>query len=192
VIDPISLFREWLAHAEHDDRLARPRAFCLSTVDAEGAPDARFVDLKEVNDTGFIFSTPLGSGKARALAANPRAAMTFWWAPIERQVRVVGVAARVSDVEADELFRSRSRDAQLASWASRQGAELHDRALLDQKLGEARRRFVDAVITRPEGWGGFGIVPARIEFLRFQENRMHERTLFVRDGASWRTLRLQP
>jgi pyridoxamine 5'-phosphate oxidase len=192
VIDPISLFREWLVFAERDHRLARPRSFCLSTVDADGAPDARFVDLKDVTDAGFVFSTPLGSGKARALAANPRAAMTFWWAPIERQVRVVGVATRVSELEADELFRSRSRDAQLASWASRQGAELHDAALLDHELDEARQRFADAVITRPESWGGFNIVPARVEFLSFREDRMHERTLFVRDGASWRTLRLQP
>jgi len=188
----MSLFREWLALAERDERIARPRAFCLSTVDADGAPDARFVDLKEVTDAGFIFSSPLGSGKARALAANPRAALTFWWAPLERQVRVAGVARRVSDVEADELFRSRSRDAQLASWASQQGAELHDPASLDQRLGELRQRFSGADITRPEGWGGFSVVPSRIELLRFQESRLHERTLFVRADDAWRTLRLQP
>ena len=178
--------------AERDGRLSRPRAFCLSTVDADGAPDARFVDLKEVTDAGFVFSTPLGSGKARALAANPHAALTFWWAPLERQVRVAGIARRVSDVEADDLFQGRSRDAQLASWASRQGAELRDAMWLDQKLNEVGERFAGATIQRPEDWGGFRVVPTRIEFLRFQENRLHHRTLFVRDSSLWQTLQLQP
>jgi pyridoxamine 5'-phosphate oxidase len=190
--EPTSLFQEWLALAERDSRLSRPRVCCLSTVDVDAAPDARIVDLKEVTDAGFVFSTSLASRKAQALASNPRAAMTFWWDPIERQVRIFGVAERVSDVEADALFRGRSREAQLASWASRTGAELHDAASLEQQLSDARHRFDGVPVPRPEDWGGFRLSPERVEFLSFRENRLHRRVLFVREGSQWRNFQLQP
>jgi pyridoxamine 5'-phosphate oxidase len=190
--EPIALFQQWLAQAEQDSRLSRPRVCCLSTVDEDGAPDARVVDLKGVTDAGFVFSTSLASRKARALASNPRAALTFWWDPVERQVRVAGVAARVAEVEADALFRGRPREAQLASWASRQGAELDDPASLDRALNDARQRFANITVPRPEDWGAFRVAPERIEFLRFQENRLHQRVLYLRDGSLWRTLQLQP
>lgn len=190
--DPIVLFQEWLGLAEAGSRLARPRAFCLSTVDAAGNPDARFVDLKEVTAEGFVFSTSLVARKALAIAQQPKVAMTFWWEHVERQVRVAGAAVRVSEAEADALFRGRPRGAQLTSWVSKPSAELEDVAQLERRLREAERRFADTTVVRPEDWGGYRVSPERIEFLRFQENRLHHRTLFEREGSRWRSRLLQP
>jgi pyridoxamine 5'-phosphate oxidase len=190
--DPLDLFREWLLAARAASPLRQPNAVCVSTMDAEGAPDARFVDLKEITQAGFVFCTQLESPKALALAIEPRIALTFWWDHIGRQVRVSGTAARLSEVESDRLFSERPRDAQIASWASSQSSLLDDPALLDRRLVGLHERFSGAEVPRPNNWGGYLVVPVRIEFLTFRTNRMHERLLFSREGAAWRQDWLQP
>lgn len=192
MVDPLSLFREWFALARDTHPGKHPRAVCVSTVAADGTPEGRIVDLKDVTAEGFLFSTQLDSNKARALAANARVALTFWWDHAGRQVRVTGRAARVPDAQADQFFDSRPRDAQLASWASRQSALLTDPAALEQRRARLREEFAGRAIPRPDYWGAFLVSPERIEFFTFQENRMHGRQLFRRSGAIWIEEWLQP
>ncbi len=165
---------------------------CVSTVDEHGLPDGRFVDLKEVSGDGFVFGTHLDSRKSHALDLNPSVALTFWWDHIERQVRVVGRAQRVSDVEADALFSARSRDAQITSSGSQQSAPLQDPVQLEQRLSALRRRFTDMAVPRPDRWGGYRVIPSRMEFLTFLATRMHERVLFQRGVQGWERSLLQP
>jgi pyridoxamine 5'-phosphate oxidase len=188
--DPIGLFQQWLAEAHSTARLSHPAAFCLSTVDERGYPDARYVDLKKVGDEGFLFGTRLDSPKAKAILRNPRVSMTFWWDRLGRQVRIVGTAIRASNEEAVALFQERSYKARVVSMVSTQSAPLSDPAELRERFGSALRTGVPF---RPEHWGAFWIQPVRIEFLRFEESRLHERCVYVRDGrAGWVSGYLQP
>jgi pyridoxamine 5'-phosphate oxidase len=191
-ISPIRLFLEWRSIAQQGGSLTQPNAVCLSTVDANGVPDGRFVDIKEVSDAGFTFCTDLRSPKAAALAVTPCAALTFWWDHVRRQVRVVGRAERVSAVEADRLFASRPRDAQIASWCSLQSAPLADRGRLCQRTEKLQHRFAGRDVPRPEGWGGYRIIPVRMEFLLFHTNRLHERVSYDWMDGAWRRFELQP
>lgn len=176
-LDPIDVFQRWLAEAQSAAGLSHPSAFCLSTVDEKGHPDARFVDLKEVGAQGFLFGTRLDSPKAQAIAQEPRVAMTFWWDQLERQVRIMGTANPASSEKADALFQSRSREARVVSVVSRQSHPLEDsdelNARVEQALGSGDPE-------RPEYWGAFWVRPSRIEFLRFEESRLHERCVYVR------------
>lgn len=190
--DPLGLFREWHDVARAGERLNHPGAACLSTTDSLGQPAARFVDLKEVSETGFVFCTSLESPKARDLVANSAAALTFWWDHVERQVRVTGQAERISDANADRFFHARPRAAQITSWAARQSDVLQDPRELEERFSEVERRFANGVVPRPEHWGGFCIIPARIEFLTFQSDRRHDRIVFEKVGDAWRRYRPQP
>lgn len=190
--DPFALFRDWQAAARRASPLAHPNAVCVSTADEHGVPEGRFVDLKGVSEAGFVFCTHLESRKAQTLAANPKVALTFWWDHIERQVRVVGLAERISSAEADAIFRTRSRDAQLTSWASQQSALLPDPAELTSRAEAVQRRFDRADIPRPTHWGGYRVVPSRLEFLAFRANRRHERLVFERREGEWVRYWLQP
>lgn len=190
--DPLLLFRAWWEIARTASLSKHPGAVCVSTVDEHGVPEGRFVDLKELSDQGFVFGTHLDSPKAQALAANPQVGLTFWWDHVERQIRVVGRALRLSDDAADALFATRTREGQITSWESQQSAPLLDSTAFEQRLTDARRRFADADVPRPHHWGAYCVVPERIEFLEFRESRIHIRTLFERDAAGWRRSLLQP
>jgi pyridoxamine 5'-phosphate oxidase len=157
----------------------------LSTVDDDGQPSGRFVLLKSFDERGFVFFTNLGSRKARALIANPRAALCFYWAPIEKQVRIEGHVERASDAEADEYFATRPRQSQIGAWASDQSAPLESRAALDRRVEEIRARFGDLPVTRPPFWSGFRVVPQRIEIWTRDPARLHVREEFTRgpDGG---------
>jgi pyridoxamine 5'-phosphate oxidase len=186
------MFRTWYTAARAASPLKHPGAVCVSTVNEHGVPEARFVDFKLLSERGFVFGTHLHSSKARALALNPNVAMTFWWDHVERQVRIVGRAERLSRKAENALFADRSRDAQIASWASEQSASLIDMEQLDRDLDAVRRRFAGVDVPRPDHWGGYCIVPTRIEFLAFRTNRLHDRVLFERDAQGWQRSVLQP
>ena len=186
--DPIAMFSELFEEAR---RLGthEPDAMVLSTVDESGRPSGRYVLLKEVDQRGFVFYTNLDSRKARALAANPYAALCFYWALIGKQVRVEGTVERVSDAEADEYFDSRPRESQIGAWASTQSAPLVSRESLDRRVLEAQVRFEGRPVSRPPFWSGFRVVPAVIEFWTRHPARLHERALFAREDGRWvRTL----
>ena len=156
----------------------------LSTVDPDGRPSARYVLLKGVDDRGFVFYTNLESRKARALAAHPYAALTFYWPPAT-QVRIEGDVERVSDADADAYFATRPRGSQIGAWASQQSAALASRAALDARVREVEDRFADAAVTRPPFWSGFRVVARSIEFWTRDPARLHERVVFQRGTGEW-------
>lgn len=193
-MDPIQHFRTLLAAAQAIDRalLPEPTAMTLATVGADGQPSARLVLLKSVDERGFVFYTNVRSRKGRELAANPRAALTFHWQPLEVQVRIEGVAELVDDAEADEYFATRPRGSQIGAWASDQSEELARAADLDARFAEIERRFGGREVPRPPHWSGYRVTPERVEFWRSRPSRLHERRLFERDGAEWRESLLYP
>lgn len=192
MIDPISLFREWHRQASSLSTAGHPNAMCVSTVDGEGIPHARFVDLKAVRSDGFVFCTSYTSPKSIQIQAQAIVSLTFWWDHVGRQVRVIGHATRISDDEADIFFADRGRDAQIASWACDQSQHLGESESLADRITSARARFGEAQIPRPPHWGGYLVAPRRIEFLTFREDRMHERVVYESHESLWIMSTLQP
>jgi len=190
--DPIALFREWRRQASAPGAPSLPDAMCLSTVDDDVTPHARFVNLKEVRDDGFVFCTSHASPKVAHIEANPRVALTFWWDHVKRQVRVSGLATRIPDAETDAPFQRRDREAQLASRAFEQSAELPGDTSLAERLNRARERFGSGEVPRPPHWGGYLVAADRIEFLIFEDSRAHRRTLYERRRGQWSVSELQP
>jgi pyridoxamine 5'-phosphate oxidase len=191
--NPFSLFAEWLAAAQKTEP-NDPNAMALATVDATGMPDVRMVLLKAADAQGFVFYTNTNSAKGQEIAAVPKAALTFHWKSLRRQVRVRGLIERVSDAEADAYFESRARDSRIGAWASDQSKPLDGRFALEKRVAEYALKFGLGPIPRPDFWTGFRLVPLRIEFWRDRPFRLHDRLEFTRETAStdWQTQRLFP
>ncbi len=190
-IDPIARFSEWLAEAEATEP-NDPNAVALATVNAAGQPAVRMVLLKGLGPDGFVFYSNQQSRKAGDLAANPRAGLLFHWKTLRRQVRVEGAISVVSDAEADAYFATRGRISKLGAWASEQSRPLPDRATLEARLADVTARFDGGDVPRPPHWSGYRVAPERIEFWWDGEHRLHNRELFVRDGAGWQTSLMYP
>lgn len=189
--DPITQFREWFAEARTADT-REANAMTLATANAAGEPSARIVLLKDIRDSGFVFYTNKSSRKGIELAENQACALVFWWPPLERQVRIEGNVRHVADDVADAYFSSRPRKSQLGAAASDQSTVLPDRAALEQRFAELDAKYADQPIPRPKEWGGYEVVPRRIEFWQGRESRMHDRIRFTRDGDGWKIERLAP
>jgi pyridoxamine 5'-phosphate oxidase len=195
--DPFAQFKEWLVDAEQAD-IYEPNAFVLGTATTDGQPRSRTVLLKGVDSQGFFFATNFESRKGRAIAANSKVSATFGWYSMYRQVLVEGVAVQVPSEDSDEYFASRPHDSQVAAWSSHQSQPIKNRSALDQQFDEALDKFKNSDVPRPAYWGGYRIVPTRIEFWKGRSNRMHDRIEFVRtldsEGAAgeWQIQRLQP
>ncbi|MCY3853075.1 MAG: pyridoxamine 5'-phosphate oxidase [Gammaproteobacteria bacterium] len=190
--DPLELFARWLAEAEQGG-LVLPNAVNLATVDTEGRPRARMVLFKGLEAEGFVFYTNYHSAKARELESRPDAALTFWWEPPGRQVRVEGTVRRLDAEISDAYFRTRPRDSQIGAYASRQSEEVADHHQLEDQYREIEKRFEGREIPRPEFWGGYVLMPERVEFWQNASGRMHDRIRYRRTAeGGWRQDRLSP
>lgn len=190
--NPLELFARWLAEAERGG-LVLPNAVNLATVDAEGRPRARMVLFKGLEADGFVFYTNYHSAKARELEGHPDAALTFWWEPPGRQVRVEGTVRRLDTEISDAYFQTRPRDSQIGAYASRQSEEVADHHQLEDQYREIEKQFEGREIPRPEFWGGYVLTPERIEFWQNASGRMHDRIRYQRTAeGGWRQDRLSP
>lgn len=188
--DPMDQLRAWMRDAL-DSGVPEPNAMCLSTAE-EGRPSSRMVLLRALDARGLVFYTAYGSRKGRELAKNPQAAALFFWPQLERQVRVEGRVEQLSAEESDAYFASRPRGHQLGAWASEQSEPVDRRELLEQRMRDYESRFDGEEVQRPHSWGGYAIVPERVEFWQGRPNRMHDRLEFKRAGGRWEMRRLQP
>jgi len=191
--EPFTLFQEWMEVAERRSGMDNPNAMCLSTVGAGGDPHGRIVLLKGYDERGFVFFTNHDSRKGLDLAANPKAALTLFWDALNRQVRIVGDVARVSNAESDEYFETRPRGSRVGAWASEQSRPIADRAALERQVEHAEATYAGRDVPRPPHWGGYVVSPRRIEFWQAGPYRLHDRLEYARrqDGG-WDLIRLSP
>ena len=191
--DPLRQFTLWY-EAAVAAKVPEPEAMTLSTATPEGRPSARIVLLRGYDDRGFCFFSNYNSHKGRELAANPYAALTFHWVEQERQVRIEGRVEKTSAAESDAYFFSRPSRSRIGAWSSPQSDVIPNRETLDELFKRFKEQYPDeSAIPRPEHWGGYRLIPTRIEFWRGRPSRLHDRLQFSRDGeADWKLQRLAP
>lgn len=189
---PLQFFRKWLDEALVAG-VPEPNAMTLATADREGKPHARIVLLKGLEAEGFVFYTNYESNKSEEISGNGQAALVFFWPELERQVRVEGPVRKIPAAGSDAYFAVRPRGSQLGAWASPQSREVADRGVLEASFRKTEAQFEAAAsVPRPPHWGGYGVVPHRIEFWQGRSSRMHDRIVFQKEGTGWKVFRLAP
>jgi len=189
--DPIAQFSRWFDEAVQA-QVHEPNAMCLATATPDAYPSARMVLLKGVDARGFVFYTDYRSRKGQELADNPCASLCFFWAELERQVRIAGAVQRVSRSESEAYFQSRPLPSRLGAWSSTQSSVLASRDVLETELAGITARFGDGPVPLPDHWGGFRVVPEEIEFWQGRPSRLHDRIQFRREAGVWVRRRLSP
>jgi len=189
--DPMAMFERWYDEVSAAG-LPEPNAMVVSTVGEGEAPSSRMVLLKGSDERGFVFYTNTASRKGRELGHNPRTALLFPWYPLERQVRVDGIATPLPEEDVARYFAARPRGSQLGAHASHQSREVASREELEAAYAELEARFEGQDVPVPEEWGGYVVRPESVEFWQGRPGRMHDRIVYRRAGASWTTVRLAP
>lgn len=190
--DPVQLFLQWHDDAKQCAAIIDSNAMCLSTAGADGFPEGRMVLLREIHDGGFVFYSNSQSTKGLALEQHPRAAITFYWDPLRRQIRIQGAVEQLSKTHADEYFAARPRKSQIGAWASEQSRPLESRAILEERIAQFSAQFEGKVVPRPPHWQGYRIIPRSFEFWQERDNRLHDRFRYEVAGGGWKTARLYP
>ncbi len=188
--DPLAQLGAWLDDARSTD--SRPHAMTLATADTDGRPSARVVLLQSIDARGVVFFTNRTSRKGRELARNPYASAVLHWWELGRQVRIEGAAEETADEESTAYWITRPRGSRIAAWASAQSRPLTGRAELDAAVAEAEARFAGGDVPLPPFWGGYRLVPDRMEFWTHRDDRLHDRVQYLREGGPWRRERLAP
>ncbi|OUL23613.1 pyridoxamine 5'-phosphate oxidase [Nostoc sp. RF31YmG] len=190
--NPFIQFKQWFEQAL-SAQLPEPNAMTIATATPDGKPSARMVLLKDFDERGFVFFTNYNSRKGQELAENPQAALVFWWAELERQVRITGRVEKVSEADSDRYFYSRPQNSRLGAWASNQSEAIASREFLEQSLQELQHKYENQEIPRPPHWGGLRVIPSEIEFWQGRSSRLHDRLLYsYLDDGSWKIVRLSP
>ena len=190
--NPIGLFKEWFNEAIKSE-INDPNAVALSTIDKNGYPTTRMVLLKEYNEEGFVFYTNLNSDKSKAINITPKISMCFHWKSLLRQVRIIGIASKVSEKEADEYYNSRSYGSKIGAWASNQSSFLNKREELFELIERFKEKFPEQnKVPRPNFWSGWRLKPEEIEFWLDGENRLHERLKYIKVQEGWKKILLNP
>ena len=191
--EPFALFHQWFADAVKTEQApVEANAMTLATVDKDGRPHCRILLLKGLDEQGFTFFTNYDSAKGQHLAANPFAAMTFFWPTLERQVRIEGRVVKVTPAESDAYYQVRPLGSRIGAWASPQSQVISGRGQLDELLAETERRFMEIAPHCPEHWGGYRLLPERIEFWQGRASRLHDRLNYRLEDAAWLRERLAP
>lgn len=182
--DPIKLFEDWFAQAENAD-IDKPNAMTLSTVDDQGHADARIVLLSSFNEDGFVFHTNYNSHKGIQLASKPSACLLFWWDCLGFQIRINGKVSKTAAEESDAYFSGRPRGSQIGAWASEQSQVIESHQVINDRVRAFEKEFSGKDVSRPPHWGGYRLVPDKIEFWVNKDNRLHDRSLFTRSKNGW-------
>jgi pyridoxamine 5'-phosphate oxidase len=190
--NPFEKFNELWGNALLNSPLQQKSAVCISTIDSNGYPSGRFVDLKAVNDLGFTFCTYLNSAKGQHINENSKVALTLWWDHVGYQVRVLGVAQTIGEQEAVTYWKTRSKEAQLTTIAFEQSQPLANEGELKAKVEAITKQYINSDVPKPSAWGGYCIKPQSIEFLTFRESRLHLRELYTMNENVWIKSLLQP
>lgn len=189
--DPLKQFQVWFDDILKAD-IPEPNAMTLATATPDGTPSARMVLLKGLDEQGFAFYSNFESRKGQELAANPKAALVFWWVELERQVRIEGRVERIDAEEADQYFHSRPLGSRLGAWASPQSQVISTRDILEQQLSQLESEYQNQPVPRPPHWGGYRVIPQVIEFWQGRPNRLHDRLRYTKQGEQWQIERLAP
>lgn len=190
--DPFIRFRSWFDEAQNCDAIKDPTAMCLATANRKAAPSARIVLLKTLDEQGFVFFTNWQSRKSHDMDENQAVALCFYWPEINKQVRVEGHVEKTSSADSDAYFKSRPRESQIGAWASNQSQELNNRAALEKRFAEYKQHYEGCDVPRPENWGGWRVIPSKIEFWEAGAHRLHTRELYIRSAHGWEQSLLYP
>ncbi len=189
--NPWDMFAAWFAQAQKTESTYAD-AMALATVGEDGMPSSRIVLMKGYDADGIVFYTNRESRKGQHLAAHPKAALSFHWKSQQRQIHIEGLVAHTSDAESDAYFATRPRGSQIGAWASHQSHVVADRATLEQRAKQIEEKYKDQIIPRPPYWGGYRLAPVRFEFWQEQTFRLHDRVVYLHNGAAWQHERLYP
>ena len=191
-LNPFIQFKKWFVQALAA-QLPEPNAMTIATATPDGKPSARMVLLKDFDERGFVLFTNYNSHKGQELAENPQAALVFWWAELERQVRISGYVEKVSETESEQYFHSRPPNSRLGAWVSNQSEVIESREVLERRLQQFKSKYQNEEIPRPPHWGGLRVIPTEIEFWQGRSSRLHDRLLYSRlDNGTWKIERLSP
>jgi pyridoxamine 5'-phosphate oxidase len=189
--NPFIQFTKWY-ESNLNSNLNEPTAMMLSTADVNGNSSARIVLLKEIDDRGFVFYTNYESRKGKDLKENPKAALTFYWDELRRQIRIEGKIEKLSIATSKEYFSSRPRESQIGAWVSEQSSVIPNRDFLENKYAEFEEKFGNEEIPLPDFWGGYRVIPNYFEFWQGRENRLHDRICYKKENDEWKIFRLAP